>query len=349
MTVYCFTSATYSYLGRARVLAKTVREHHPDWVFCLCLCDVPPQAFDPAMDREMFDEVVSVTELGIPDLPAWMFRHNIVELSTAVKGKMLCRLLEKPDANSVVYIDPDIAIFNPLMHVMDLLKNHPVVLTPHQTEPETHPQGIVDNEIGSLKRGIYNLGFMAIANVPEGRRIAEWWRDRLLAYCRDDAENGLFTDQKWCDLIPALFENPAILRNPGYNVASWNLSHRPIRIDGHGQIFAADAPLRFFHFTKVDTAGEVMLERYGSESIALFELLRWYREAIRKQQPAEVPARYWYYGTYEDGTPIRRPERLIYRDRKDLQLAFPDPYRSGPESFQSWCTLHKGELSEKGI
>ncbi|WP_231877967.1 hypothetical protein [Gluconobacter albidus] len=301
------------------------------------------------MDREMFDEVVSVTELGIPDLPAWMFRHNIVELSTAVKGKMLCRLLEKPDADSVVYIDPDIAIFNPLMHVMDLLKNHPVVLTPHQTEPETHPQGIVDNEIGSLKRGIYNLGFMAIANVPEGRRIAEWWRDRLLAYCRDDAENGLFTDQKWCDLIPALFENPAILRNPGYNVASWNLSHRPIRIDGHGQIFAADAPLRFFHFTKVDTAGEVMLERYGSESIALFELLRWYREAIRKQQPAEVPARYWYYGTYEDGTPIRRPERLIYRDRKDLQLAFPDPYRSGPESFQSWCTIHRSELPRKGI
>lgn len=349
MTVYCFTSATYSYLGRARVLAKTVREHHPDWVFCLCLCDVPPQAFDPAMDREMFDEVVSVTELGIPDLPAWMFRHNIVELSTAVKGKMLCRLLEKPDADSVVYIDPDIAIFNPLMHVMDLLKNHPVVLTPHQTEPETHPQGIVDNEIGSLKRGIYNLGFMAIANVPEGRRIAEWWRDRLLAYCRDDAENGLFTDQKWCDLIPALFENPAILRNSGYNVASWNLSHRPIRIDGHGQIFAADAPLRFFHFTKVDTAGEVMLERYGSESIALFELLRWYREAIRKQQPAEVPARYWYYGTYEDGTPIRRPERLIYRDRKDLQLAFPDPYRSGPESFQSWCTIHRSELPRKGI
>lgn len=301
------------------------------------------------MDREMFDEVVSVTELSIPDLPAWMFRHNIVELSTAVKGKMLCRLLEKPDADSVVYIDPDIAIFNPLMHVMDLLKNHPVVLTPHQTEPETHPQGIVDNEIGSLKRGIYNLGFMAIANVPEGRRIAEWWRDRLLAYCRDDAENGLFTDQKWCDLIPALFENPAILRNSGYNVASWNLSHRPIRIDGHGQIFAADAPLRFFHFTKVDTAGEVMLERYGSESIALFELLRWYREAIRKQQPAEVPARYWYYGTYEDGTPIRRPERLIYRDRKDLQLAFPDPYRSGPESFQSWCTIHRSELPRKGI
>ncbi|MBF0877896.1 hypothetical protein HKD21_13775 [Gluconobacter cerevisiae] len=344
MTVYCFTSATYSYLGRVRVLAKSIRRHHPDWVFCLCLCDVPPQGFDPGEDQDLFDEVVPVTELGIPDLPAWMFRHNIVELSTAVKGKMLCRLLEKKDADSVVYIDPDIALFNPLTHVLDLLKEHPVVLTPHQLEPEIHPQGIVDNEIGSLKHGIYNLGFMAIANVAEGQRIARWWRDRLLVYCRDDPENGLFTDQKWCDLIPAFFENSAILRDPGYNVASWNLSHRPIRIDNKGQIYAANAPLRFFHFTKVDTAGEVMLERYGSESIALFELLRWYREAIEKNQPAEVPPRYWYYGTYEDGTQISRPERLIYRDRKDLQIAFPNPYQSGAGSFQDWCVIHSHEL-----
>lgn len=203
MTVYCFTSATYSYLGRVRVLAKTIREHHPDWVFCLCLCDQAPRGFDLEGDRDLLDEVVPVTELGIPDLSAWMFRHNIVELSTAVKGKMLCHLLERPDAESVVYIDPDIALFNPLVDVLDLLKEHPVVLTPHQLAPEPHQQGIVDNEIGSLKYGIYNLGFMAIANVPEGRRIAQWWRDRLLAYCRDDPENGLFTDQKWCDLIPA--------------------------------------------------------------------------------------------------------------------------------------------------
>ena len=344
MSVYCFTSATYSYLGRVRVLAKSIRQHHPDWIFCLCLCDVPPPGLDPEVDRDLLDEVVSVAELEIPNLSAWMFRHNIVELSTAVKGKMLCRLLDKEDAESVVYIDPDIALFNPLTHVLELLKDHPVVLTPHQLEPEIHPQGIVDNEIGSLKHGIYNLGFMAIANVSEGRRIARWWRDRLLVYCRDDPKNGLFTDQKWCDLIPAFFENSAILRNPGYNVASWNLSHRPIRIDDEGQIYAANAPLRFFHFTKVDTAGEVMLERYGSESIALFELLRWYREAIGKNQPAEVPPRYWYYGTYEDGTQISHPERLIYRDRKDLQVAFPDPYRSEPGSFQEWCIIHSHEL-----
>ncbi|WP_317214224.1 hypothetical protein [Gluconobacter sp. GP1] len=344
MTVYCFTSATYSYLGRARVLAKTVREHHPEWVFCLCLCDVAPPGFVPSEYEDIFDEVISITKLDIPDLNSWIFKHNIIELSTAVKGKMLYRLLERADATNVIYIDPDIAIFNPLNDVLDLLKIHPIILTPHQIEPEIHPQGIIDNEIGSLKHGVYNLGFMAIANVPEGRRIAKWWCERLLIYCRDDPGNGLFTDQKWCDLIPALFENPAILRNPGYNVASWNLSSRPIRIDNKGQIFSADVPLRFFHFTKVDTAGEVMLERYGSDSIALFELLRWYREAIQKEQPSEVPSKYWHYSTYENGDFIEKPERLIYRDRKDLQIAFPDPYRSGPYSFQNWCIDHISDL-----
>lgn len=34
----------------------------------------------------------------------------------------------------------------------------------------------------------------------------------------------------------------------------------------------------------------------------------------------------WAYGAYSDGTPINKEQRLVYRERTDLQACFPDPF-----------------------
>ena len=39
----------------------------------------------------------------------------------------------------------------------------------------------------------------------------------------EEAAFGVYTDQRWCDLVPALFDGVKVLRDPGLNVASWNL------------------------------------------------------------------------------------------------------------------------------
>ena len=74
-----------------------------------------------------------------------------------VKGVMLELLLARGAAR-VVYLDPDIAVFESLAEVEALLDRHDVVLTPHQVEPDKDSQAIFDNELGSLKWGVYNLG-----------------------------------------------------------------------------------------------------------------------------------------------------------------------------------------------
>ena len=117
--------------------------------------------------------------MGIPDLRRWIFEHDVIELCTAAKGAMLCRLLEA-GARKVVYLDPDLALFDSLREIEVLLDHHNVILTPHQIEPDDERPAILDNEIGSLKWGIYNLGFLGVADTAEGRRFARWWRDRLL-------------------------------------------------------------------------------------------------------------------------------------------------------------------------
>lgn len=328
MTIHCFTSASFSYLDRARVLARTVRRFHPDWTFSLCLSDTEPAGFHFDPRDEPFDQVVRVEELNIPNAAAWIFRHNVVELCTAVKGSTLVRLLSTGDP--VVYLDPDIALFAPLQDVEQMLERHAVVLTPHVVSPEPHMIGILDNELGSLKHGVYNLGFLAVRPCTEGLRFAGWWRDRLLEFCFEDVPNGIFTDQRWCDLAPAMFDNVAVLRDRGYNVASWNLGDRPIGFNQNGTITAGDRPLRFFHFTKVNSVGEGMLERYAGGRNEVFELLRWYRAALEVERAAGLPDGWWAYGRYADGTPIRREERLAWRARPDVWARVGNPFIAAP-------------------
>lgn len=333
MTVHCFTSASFAYLDRVRVLGETLHRFHPDWVLWLCLSDEEPPGFDWAPSNEVFGKVVRLQEIGIDNLTGWIFEHDVVELCTAVKGAMLCKLLDA-GAEKVIYLDPDIAVFSDLSPVVDLLDTHPVILTPHQLAPDSTRATIMDNEISSLKHGIYNLGFIAVSAHPEGRRFARWWRDRLLMFCFDDIPNGLFTDQRWCDLVPAYFDNVHILRDPGYNVASWNLSQREVCIDNTGTIVAGGSRLRFFHFTKVTHVGERMLERYAGGRIEVFELMHWYLGRVRAHAVVGISERWWAYGHYRDGTPIKKAERIAYRSRSDLRQLHPDPFVAGPEIFQ---------------
>ncbi len=330
---HCFTSVSFSYLSRARVLAETVRRHHPDWTLWICISDRAPDGLDVERSTADFDRVIWVEDLPVENPLGWIFGHDVVELCTAVKGFVMSRILDE-GAERIVYLDPDIALFGPLAEVEGRLSDEAVLLTPHMLDPEDTPAAIADNEISCLLHGVYNLGFVAVANVPEGRRFARWWRDRLAEYCIADTANGLFTDQRWCDLAPALFDGVGILRDPGYNVASWNLSRRPITIERTGEILAKGRPLRFYHFTKVDTVGEQMIERYAGGELAPFELLAWYRRRLAALQDEAIPAGYWHFGSYENGVRIPLAHRRAYRARSDLAQRFPNPFAAGPESFR---------------
>lgn len=322
-----FTSASFAYLDRARVLFQSLRAYHPDWEIWLCLVDEEPPGFvfDPA--AEQLDGVVRASELGIQGFRSWAFQHNVVELCTAVKGSMTCWLLDQ-GADAVVYLDPDIALFSRMEEVELLLPDHSGLLTPHQLVPETSKSAIVDNEIGSLKYGIFNLGFLAVNASEEGISIARWWRDRLLAFCFDDVPNGLFTDQKWFNHAPVFFPSVGILRHRGYNVASWNLTHRPIAIDRSGRISAGGDVLRFMHFTKIDGVGETMLDRYSGPGVEVAEIVAWYRRELARHAVQGLPSRWWAYSSYSDGRPVSAEDRIAHRTAFAQGRALPNPFES---------------------
>jgi hypothetical protein len=330
----CFTSISLNYADRAMLLASTIKAHHPEWLLWLFISDRIPRDFDISPLADYFDRIQWIEELEIPDIIPWIFGHDVVELCTAVKGQILCNLLNQ-GFEKVVYLDPDIALLDSLDPVIELLERNSVILTPHLLAAETDDGAIVDNEIGTLVHGTYNLGFLAVRADPDGRACAEWWRDRLMRYCVDDPSRGLFTDQRWCDLIPGLFDRVHVLRDPGYNVASWNLNQRPIQIRQDGAITVAGAPLRFFHFSKIKTVGATMIRRYAGGTEAL-EIAKWYASRLKEFTGLLEAPKEWGFAAFADGAPISRAHRRVYRERSDLRMAFADPFASGPGTFQSW-------------
>jgi hypothetical protein len=342
MSVVCFTSFAFGYLSRARVLAETLRAAHPDWALWAVLVDRPPPGFANRAAFAGFDRVLGVEDLGIPRVLPWLFRHDLIEACTAVKGAMLRHLLGL-GAETVVYLDPDIAVFHKLASLAERLENASILLTPHQTEADSEAPAILDNERASLRYGAYNLGFLAVRNDATGRAFAEWWAARLHAACFDAPEAGLFTDQKYFDAVPGLFGRVAIVRDPGWNVASWNLSQRRLRFEPDGGISVSGSPLAFYHFSKYGGAGDVMTERYAGDAHEPHELWRWYGRRLAALAEPGIPDGWWHFAMFSDGTPIPRAARLLARERPDVMERFDDPFDA---SFRRWLERDQSAAAE---
>jgi hypothetical protein len=341
--MHIFTSITSNYIPKARVLAHSVKEYVPGAVFHLLLCDTPPAAFD--LEQEEFDHLMLLDELDIDNEKSWIFQHNVVELCTAVKGRGFQEIFRRYGPDKIIFFDPDMVLFSGIEAIERQLDQHSVLLTPHQTEPARTRSSILDNEVSSLKYGVFNLGFLAVRNSAEGMRFVNWWSDRLRDFCFDDSGRGFFTDQKWGDLAPAFFPDLGILRGPQFNVSTWNIDSRDITGDLTGGVYVNKIPLCFYHFSGIDSgAQKLMLEVYGNNNPVLHQLRDWYLSQCSEMgqgQLGKLPCRYAFY---DNGDEVRPAERLLYRYREALSDRFPNPYACPPTEmgYQAWFQSNAG-------
>ena len=320
-----YTSITRSYLPKARVLAISIKKHHPDWLFVVLLSDVLPDNWDKALWP--FDDVLLPSQFWGPDWRSWAFGHTVVELCTAIKGRGAIELINifKPD--KIMYLDPDICVYASLESLEDQLDHHDVLLTPHLLHPETTQRGIIEAEICTLQHGVYNLGFYAAKTTGQGLAFIEWWADRLTSYCISDIPGGLFTDQRWCDLAPCYFDNLYIVRDLGCNVATWNIAHRQISWSQERGWMAGGVPLRFYHFTGYDSGdGKFMLNRNAPDQPDAFLLWEEYSSSLLDSGQGSPVFNKWEYQCFSNQETIYPEMRQTYRNSPFLQKAFKDPF-----------------------
>ena len=337
-----FTSIAANYLPKARVLAQSVKQVAPEAEFVLMLVDSAPDDFH--LQSEPFDTLLTIDDLGLENPKAWVFTHTVVELCTAVKGRAARHLLAQSGTERVFYFDPDMVVFDRFSELEQALSEVSILLTPHQSEPEQDYEAVMDNEMASLKHGVFNMGFVGIADTAEGRRFASWWADRLTDFCLDDISRGLFTDQKWANLIPCFFDDYRVLRSPAFNVATWNITTRNVEGSVEDGITVNGEALGFYHFSGFDSGDQaLMLNKYGANSPTLQALRAWYIDACAQNGEQAEGGPPYGYATYEDGAAIQPAERRLYRARIDLQRAFPDPFSEEPKGgFSHWYRVNVG-------
>lgn len=292
-----FTSATFSYLNRVRVLAQSLARHHPEYERWIVVTDLAPPGVRIDWLSEGFDYVVTPYDLPFRNFASFIANRDVVEASTGVKGHML-RHMFAAGVREVIYLDPDTELYSRLEELEDLhATGKSIVLTPHLLDPENSLDRIHANEVGCLKHGIFNLGFFSVVNDTEGARFANWWAERLEEFCDDNSAAGLFVDQKWCNLVPIFFEDSyATLRHPGYNVASWNVGTRRLSRSISGTWLVNDEfPLRFMHFTKAMAVGDEAFRSAIGDNDTALQLLINYQNALRLATDSEIPSDWWAF------------------------------------------------------
>ncbi|MBI5503434.1 MAG: hypothetical protein HY899_01425 [Deltaproteobacteria bacterium] len=251
------TIVAKNYISFARVLADSLRRHHPELPFFVLLTDEVDGYFAP--ENEPFS-LVQMSELTISD-PARFRRHySRKQVAAAAKPYLLEHVLER-GFGGAIFLDPDTLVLSDLSEVLALVRRRGIVLTPHLLRPPTG-QAAVARELNILQSGVYNAGFIGVTDTPGTRRFLAWWQSRVYANCRHEVAAGLYYDQRWLDLVPVFFDDVSILRDPTCNVAHWNLPERAVRLDD--ETFMVDGrPCRFFHFSGFDPDYPDLVTRYS--------------------------------------------------------------------------------------
>lgn len=361
MKIAIYTSCALNYYAKAKTLVESAQRNSPGASVTLCLCDALPDEIDPTADG--FARCWTPPDLGYDS--KWIFEHNIMELCTAVKGRALVELMKiEPDADLYVYLDPDVYIYNDLSVVLDYLDGASIGLVPHILSVETTDIGVRLTEMSVTEHGIYNLGHLFVRGDENGRALAKWWMERLDRYCFDDRQFGLFTDQRWMDLVPATFDGVKVLRQPNLDVASWNIAGRRVWIDvppehcvgepiDERNFRVDDYPLLTYHFSGTGPTGthRRIREIFDPSNPAMAEVERHYEAAIEangQSRLAHIPPA---YDLFDNGRPVLAEMRKLYRLHADLQATFPDPYATGVsgKSYLEWLNHNRPDWGRVAV
>lgn len=308
-----FTTSSANYFAFSKTLLHSVSEHHGDVDLHFLLVDEVAD-LSPFTGQGTY-EVTTVDRIGIPDYKKMAFVYNLVEFNTAVKPFFIRHLFAR-GYEKVIYLDPDTLVLDRLDAALEALAEHSIVVTPHQLAPLENVDGFRPDmtwETAALGTGIFNLGFIAVANTDEGRAFVDWWANRCHYFCFVEAATGLFVDQKWVNLAPCYFKSLHILRHKGYNMAVWNLHDRRL-VDGKVN---GEVPLVFYHFSSFDIDDEETISRHKpritfAEREDVRDLFARYRRTLLQNGYEDFVKIPYGFGRYKDGTRIGALARKMF-------------------------------------
>lgn len=309
-SIAAVTICAKNYFAKAKVLRDSYLAFHPEQSFYIVLMDRKDTSFE--LEHPEY-QLIWVEDLAIENLYQHAFTYDVIEFSTNIKPTALKHLLEQH--SKVLYIDPDIEVYNYLSPVFDALDQYAISITPHTLTPildGKHP-----NDIDFLKFGAYNLGFVGVSKCDEGLRFLDWWSSRCLEYGFYEPQLGLAVDQKWIDLVPSYFPTTKIMRDIGLNLSFWNLHERFLSKKNGEWLVNDTAKLYFIHFSSFDSENPTAIaskqNRFAKgDRPDIAELYESYAVKLKVQDTKDYAANTYSFDFFEDGVYITAAMRRFY-------------------------------------
>jgi hypothetical protein len=343
-TMQFATIIARNYHAHAEVMAASLLTHHHHARLVVLIID------GTESDRETFAsfglEVALLDDLPMErdELHRMLVIYNRLEMVTAVKPRLLSWLLDRGNT-TVCYLDADAVVYSHFGDIVLAAERDEIILTPHVLTPFPR-DGLLPAEYTILRGGMFNLGFIAVGQ--GSRPFLDWWHERLTIDALFDMEAGLFTDQRWVDFVPILFGH-AVCRDPGMNVAPWNVHERGITRTAGRLTTSSGLPVRFFHFSGFDPENPVQLSRHGHDrprvvlraEPVLASLCDEYTTALMEAGYRAWSAEPYRFDWLPNGTRVHQDARRAYRDAvvgaKD-HGAPRDPLADDGAALQDWLS-----------
>lgn len=350
--VFC-TIITKNYLAYARTLAMSIAEHHPIGKLYVLLADRIDGYFEP--QTEPF-ELIQLQDLPEQDTIGRMcFYYNPFELCCALRGALHEYMLNSTAAESWIFLDADIMVFDCLDPIFEQLSKTSILLTPHCQTP-VYWQDSNPHEFNFLRNGLFNAGFLGLCRTQETREFIQWFKERLTHYCFSDQSlgnlKGLFVDQLWLNLAVLYFKADFLI-DPGANLGHWNLWERQIELSGE-TIKVNDKPLLFVHFSGWDieqpnrvSKHSLLYHNYANAAWSTIALS--YQDKLLKHGYTETTQYPYAFDRFETGELITLTmRRAYYNDLERGVEASESPFKRA-DYFQShsYKLINTFELEEE--
>lgn len=247
MTI-AYTLVNIAYLPMAKTLVDSFRNQHPEIPIYICLFDDKDEIKDDFFNDYLIYDYKNLNQKEYSDM---RHRYDNMAMACALKPFFAEALIKDFNPDSIIYLDADMKLFNPLNLIFEKFKeNYSILLTGHlYTILKDEKEVISNREI--RKYGLYNAGFLAFKNDAIGNEFLQWWRRMLFEKCLREDKNGIYYDQTWLDLVPIYFSSDTyIIKDLGYNVAYWNSKERKLTLQNEQYFINASIPLIFYHFAR---------------------------------------------------------------------------------------------------
>jgi hypothetical protein len=350
-----FTIVAKNYIGLAGVLQKSVLENAETDFYVF----VSDESKDTDLEKSTLHPTIlwAREKLNIEEYLWYQmaFKYNLVEFCTAIKPFCFEYLANELHYSKIIYLDPDVYVFNSLEKIFTDLDAGSVMVTPHITN--MHPIVTTDHpDYLFLLNGTFNLGFAAIHINERSLAVLDWWKRMLINECFFDNDRGTATDQKWMNLLPGFLgqEELIINRDIGLNVAPWNFHEREIITEGDslfvtsrgsGNTFTK-TPLIFVHFSGYDyrsfSTDKVVHKNEVLNNFQDFTIVfEKYGQAIAAGDFSKFSGLPYTYNSFENGKNILNLHRRLYRRMLEEKQEYGLPFVTSEGSFYNMLRRKK--------